>query len=736
MWLRAQVDEPLGAAGVGAGEGHADGRCHVAIHVDLVTDGVAGTAVAVAAGVTIHDGKVGHHPMEALLIEEAALNQPEVVGDGEGRIGGKELDLDGALLVHLDEDVREAIGAQGQHEAPHDVAVVLGGATGVDGRDGPPGGGDVRPVVFRPGAQLIVGLAGECLDEIGLHGGTPGTRPVGDGQQGIEGGHGGVGSGIVLGLPVHHGERGYIRGIGGAEQRLCGGGAHHEVIALEEWPGLGDDAGVLRGGVGVPGLQGRGHDARIIVGEEWQRPIGGRGNGGGLGGHGTIAPVVCGGERRQRCLERLRVGASECEEGLAPHGETLLRIEGLYQRLGRLMPPERAEGGDRLDRHIGKRIAQQGDDLAGVLGDLEAGQRAQGIGAHDGIVVSEITREEVGCGGDIEPGVVDPGLGEGARRHGARQGHLVGECPGDGDPGGPSGLAQASHRIDGAPARIAAGVGDVGNDFLDGSVGPQAPGLEYSVAHSEHGVGSEDRGAPSQDIGNELGGIAATDTRQRGDDLAGRDDILTGRGGQRGDERGHRVGVVQETHGKRGGGAHVGLGIVEQVDEQRESLRIADAADGERCARPDDGVGEGDATTEHGVVPLPGILGGEDGGEGFDACTILRAQSRRRENDCGESKEPEQAPAALRAQMARRVGRVGRVGRVHQVIRTGSGVTTSQDDTSSGNRAGRMEASRTNMVVVAVTSNSPSGTRSRAYPKTTFREAISRTQQRTLTSSS
>ena len=151
---------------------------HVAIHVDLVADGVAGAAVAVAAGVAVLGDEVGHDAVKARAVEVAGLHEPEIVGDGEGRVGGEELELDGALLVHLDEDVREAIGTQRQHEAPHDVAVVLRGAAGADGRDRPPRGGDVGPVVLRPGAQQVVALAGERLDEIGLHGGAAGDGPL------------------------------------------------------------------------------------------------------------------------------------------------------------------------------------------------------------------------------------------------------------------------------------------------------------------------------------------------------------------------------------------------------------------------------------------------------------------------------------------------------------------------------------------------------------------------------
>ena len=72
-------------------------------------------------------------------------------------------------------------------------------------------------------------------------------------------------------------------------------------------------------------------------------------------------------------------------------------------------------------------------------------------------------------------------------------------------------------------------------------------------------------------------------------------------------------------------GRTLASGSSSSVDQERESLRVADAADGERGAGADDGIGEGDAAAEHGVIPLPGVLGGEDGGQGFDAGAVLRA---------------------------------------------------------------------------------------------------------------
>src|SRR5689334_8386110 len=64
--LGTQVDEPLAHAGIRAGQRHAEHGGVVAVAVDLVADGAARTAEAIAARVAILHYEVGHDAMPAI----------------------------------------------------------------------------------------------------------------------------------------------------------------------------------------------------------------------------------------------------------------------------------------------------------------------------------------------------------------------------------------------------------------------------------------------------------------------------------------------------------------------------------------------------------------------------------------------------------------------------------------------------------------------------------------------
>src|SRR3954469_19400224 len=73
--LPGEGEEVLAAAGVGAGEGHADGTPLVAPAIELVADGVAGTAVAVAAGVAVLGDEGGDDAVDARAGEDAGAGE-------------------------------------------------------------------------------------------------------------------------------------------------------------------------------------------------------------------------------------------------------------------------------------------------------------------------------------------------------------------------------------------------------------------------------------------------------------------------------------------------------------------------------------------------------------------------------------------------------------------------------------------------------------------------------------
>ena len=86
MRLGRMGDKPLRAAGVFAGEGHADGAAFVRDHVDLAADRPAGAAVAVAARVAVLHDEVRHDAMHFEAVEVTAPGELDEIVHGERRV--------------------------------------------------------------------------------------------------------------------------------------------------------------------------------------------------------------------------------------------------------------------------------------------------------------------------------------------------------------------------------------------------------------------------------------------------------------------------------------------------------------------------------------------------------------------------------------------------------------------------------------------------------------------------
>ena len=84
--LRGEGDKELAAAGVRAGEGHADRAAAVAQAVDLVADDVARAAAAVAPRVTALDHEVGDDAVEGEAVVETLRRELQEVQAGERRL--------------------------------------------------------------------------------------------------------------------------------------------------------------------------------------------------------------------------------------------------------------------------------------------------------------------------------------------------------------------------------------------------------------------------------------------------------------------------------------------------------------------------------------------------------------------------------------------------------------------------------------------------------------------------
>src|SRR5262245_44204073 len=87
-------DEPLTAARVGPRiERHADRPAQIRTLIELVTDRITRSTLAVAARIAILDDEVGDDAMEAQAVEVAAPREGDEVLDRQRRVDDRELDL-------------------------------------------------------------------------------------------------------------------------------------------------------------------------------------------------------------------------------------------------------------------------------------------------------------------------------------------------------------------------------------------------------------------------------------------------------------------------------------------------------------------------------------------------------------------------------------------------------------------------------------------------------------------
>src|SRR5215813_5601869 len=96
-------DVELAPRGIGIlAPGHGDHPAIVLLLVELRLDLVTRPPRAVALGITALHHEAGLHAMEGEPVVEALLGEGDEVLDRLGRIGGEELDLDDAALLHGD----------------------------------------------------------------------------------------------------------------------------------------------------------------------------------------------------------------------------------------------------------------------------------------------------------------------------------------------------------------------------------------------------------------------------------------------------------------------------------------------------------------------------------------------------------------------------------------------------------------------------------------------------------
>src|SRR5262245_8767120 len=102
-------DEELAAAGILPVESHADGAAQIGPLIELVSNRIARTTLAVSAWVAILDDKVGHDAVKGNPVEEALARQRDEVGDCQRRIEHCQLELDGPL-IGVDKSSRRIAG--------------------------------------------------------------------------------------------------------------------------------------------------------------------------------------------------------------------------------------------------------------------------------------------------------------------------------------------------------------------------------------------------------------------------------------------------------------------------------------------------------------------------------------------------------------------------------------------------------------------------------------------------
>ena len=81
-------DEPLAAAGIRARKRHAECAAAVPVSIDLVTDGMPRSAVAVPSRVAGLNDEIRHDAVEALSVEVLAVGERDEGEHGERRIPG------------------------------------------------------------------------------------------------------------------------------------------------------------------------------------------------------------------------------------------------------------------------------------------------------------------------------------------------------------------------------------------------------------------------------------------------------------------------------------------------------------------------------------------------------------------------------------------------------------------------------------------------------------------------
>src|SRR5690606_8091856 len=83
MRLRGERDEPLRAAGIRTRQGHAEDTGLVAVPIDLVTNRPTRSPFTRAGRVAILDHEIGDDPVPPAIVEVAAIDQSQVIGDSE-----------------------------------------------------------------------------------------------------------------------------------------------------------------------------------------------------------------------------------------------------------------------------------------------------------------------------------------------------------------------------------------------------------------------------------------------------------------------------------------------------------------------------------------------------------------------------------------------------------------------------------------------------------------------------
>jgi hypothetical protein len=105
--LGRQSDEPLARARVGAGQCHPHHRLiGVSQSIDFVTNGPARPTIAIAAGIPILHHERRHYAMPAIPIKKPAIDQAQKIGDRQGSLWARELNIEHSPLLCVDQYMR------------------------------------------------------------------------------------------------------------------------------------------------------------------------------------------------------------------------------------------------------------------------------------------------------------------------------------------------------------------------------------------------------------------------------------------------------------------------------------------------------------------------------------------------------------------------------------------------------------------------------------------------------